>query len=82
MKLLSRVHLFATPWTAAHPGALNSSKCFSVLVKISPCGKFKQFTTDKAVLTIVIGLETILCWHLVESTLEREESNVPGYSPF
>ena len=30
------------------------SKCFSALVKISPCGKFKKFKTNKAILTIVI----------------------------
>ena len=47
--------------------SFNSLKCFSALVKISPCGKFKKF---KAVLTIVIGLENILCWNLVKSTLD------------
>ena len=36
------------------------SKCFSAFVKISPCGKFKKFKTNKAILTIVI---------------ERKESN-------
>ena len=61
--------------------SFNSSKCFSALVKISPCGKFKKFKTNKAVLMIVIGLENILCWNLVESALEREDSNVPVYSP-
>ena len=30
----------------------------------------------------VIGLENILCWNLVESALERGDSNVPVYSPF
>ena len=40
--------------------SFNSSKCFSALVKISPCGKFKKFKTNKAVLTIVIGLENML----------------------
>ena len=59
----------------------SSSKCFSDLVKISPCGKFKKFKTNKAVLTIVIGLENILCRNLVESALERDDSNVPVYSP-
>ena len=38
----------------------NSSKCLSVLIKIFPCGKFKKFKTNKALLTIVIGLKNIL----------------------
>ena len=59
--------------------SFNSSKCFSALVKISPCGKFKKFKTNKAILTIVIGLENILCWNLVKSALD---SSVPMYSPF
>ena len=62
--------------------SFNYSKCFSALVKISPCGKFENFKTNKTVLTIVIGLENILCWNLVESALERGDSNVPVYSPF
>ena len=62
--------------------SFNYLKCFSALVKISLCGKFKKFKTNKTVLTIVIGLENILCWNLVESALEREDSNVPVYSPF
>ena len=51
-----------------------SSKCLSALVKISPCGKFKKFKTNKAVLIIVIGLENILCWNLVKSALDKEDS--------
>ena len=62
--------------------SFNVSKCFSAFVKISPCGKFKKFKTNKAVLTIVIGLENILCWNLVKSTLDKEDSSVPVYSPF
>ena len=34
--------------------SFNVSKCFSAFVKISPCGKFKKFKTNKAILTIVI----------------------------
>ena len=60
----------------------NSSKCFSDLVKISPCGKFKKFKTNKAVLTIVIGLKNILHWNLVKSALDRKDRIVPVYSPF
>ena len=62
--------------------SFNSSKCSSALVKISPCGKFKKFKTSKAILTIVIGLENILCWNLVESALDKGDSSVPVYSPF
>ena len=49
--------------------SFNTLKCFPALVKISPCGKFKKFKTNKAVLTIVIGLKNILCWNLVKSAL-------------
>ena len=62
--------------------SFNSSKCISVLVKVSPCDKFKKFKTNKDVLTIVIGLENILCWNLVKSALDKEDSSVPVYSPF
>ena len=50
--------------------SFSSLKCLSALGKISPCGKFKKFKTNKAVLTIVIGLENILCWNLVKSALD------------
>ena len=62
--------------------SFNYSKCFSALVKISLCGKFKKFKTNKAVLTIVIGLENILCWNIVKSALDKEDSSVPVYSLF
>ena len=62
--------------------SFNVSKCFSAVVKISPCGKFKKFKTNKAVLTIVIALENNLCWNLVKSALYKEDSSVPVYSPF
>ena len=62
--------------------SFNSLKCFSALVVISPCGKFKKFKTNKAVLTIVIGLENILCWSLVKSALDKEDNNAPVYFPF
>ena len=65
--------------------SFNSLKCISVLVKISPCGKFKKIKkikTNKAVLTIVTGLENILCWNLVKSALDKEDNSVPVYSPF
>ena len=62
--------------------SFSSSKCLSVLFKISLCVKFKKFKTNKAVLTIVIGLENILCWNLVKSALDKEDSSVPVYSPF
>ena len=44
--------------------SFNASKCFSAFVNISPCGTFKKFKTNKAVLTIVIGLKNILRWNL------------------
>ena len=47
--------------------SFNTLKCFSALVKISPCGKFKKFKANKAVLTIVIGLKSILRWNLLGS---------------
>ena len=37
--------------------SFSSLKCFSALVRISPCGTFKKFKTNKAILTIVIGLK-------------------------
>ena len=60
----------------------NSSKCFSDLVKISPCDKFKNIKTNKAVLTVIIGLKNILHWNLVKSALDKEDRSVPAYSHF
>ena len=34
--------------------SFNVSKCFSAFVKISSCGKFEKFKTNKTILTIVI----------------------------
>ena len=62
--------------------SFNASKYFSAFLKISPYGKFKKFKANKVVLTIVIGLETSLCWNLVKSVLGKEDSSVPVYSPF
>ena len=62
--------------------SFNVSKCFSAFVKISPCGKFKKFKTNKATLTTIIGLKNILRWNLVKSALDKEDKNVPVYSPF
>ena len=62
--------------------SFNSSKCLSALVKIFPCGRFKKFKTNKAVLAIVICLENILCWNLVKSALDKEDNSVPVYSCF
>ena len=63
-------------------GSFNSSKSLSSLVKIFPCGRFKNCKTNKSVLTIFITLENILCWNLVKSALDKEDSRVPVYSPF
>ena len=62
--------------------SFNASKYFSAFVKISPCDKFKKIKTNKAVLTIVIGLKNILHWNLVKSALDKEDRRVPVYSPF
>ena len=61
--------------------SFNSSKCLSARVKISPCVKFKKFKTNKAILTIIIGLNNILHWNLVKSALDKEDKNVLVYSP-
>ena len=61
--------------------SFNDLKCFSAFVEISPCGKFKKFKTNKAVLTIVIGLKNILLWNLVKSALNKEDRSVPVYFP-
>ena len=39
--------------------SFNALKCFYAFVKIFFCGKFNTFKTNKAVLTIVIGLKNI-----------------------
>ena len=43
----------------------------------------KKFKTNKATLTIVIGLNNILCWNLVKSALDKKDKSVhvPVYSP-
>ena len=77
--------LFNLSWYQMGRGreeSFNSSKCFSARVKISPCGKFKKFKTNKAILTIVIRLKNIFCLNLVESALDKEDKSVPVYSPF
>ena len=78
-------HCFVNPsWYQMGRGrevSFSSLKCFSALVKISPCGKFKNFKTNKAVLTIVIGLENIFCWNLVKSAFDKEDSTVPCVFP-
>ena len=62
--------------------SFRSSKCFLALVKIPLCGKCEKLKTNKAVLTIVIGFGNILCWNLVKSAFDKEDSSVPVYSPF
>ena len=54
--------------------SFNSWKYFSALVKISPCSKFKKFKTNKAILTIVIGLKNTLHWNLVKPLLDEEDT--------
>ena len=62
--------------------SFSASKCFSAFVKISPCGKFKKCKTNKAILTIAIGLKNILYWNLVKFALDKEDKSVPVYSLF
>ena len=82
----SDFHCFVNPsWYQMGRGremSFISSKCFSALVKKFPCGRFKKFKRNRAVLTIIIGLENVLCWNLVKSALDKEDSSVPVYSPF
>ena len=76
--------LFNLSWYQMGRGreeSFSSSKCFSARVKISPCGKFKKFKTNKAILTIVIRLKNIFCLNLVESALDKEDKSVPVFSP-
>ena len=40
--------------------SFNVLKRFSAFVKISPCGTFKKFKTNKAVLTTVIGRKEMI----------------------
>ena len=40
----------------------------------------KKFKTNKATLTIVIGLNNILCWNLVKFALDKEDKSVSVYS--
>ena len=40
--------------------SFNVSQYFSAFVKISPCGKFKKFKTNKAILAIVIERKAIM----------------------
>ena len=61
--------------------SFNVSKCFSAFVKISPCGKFKKFKTNKATLTTIIGLKNILRSDLVKFALDKEDKSVPVYFP-
>ena len=69
----------------AHIGISSSwgSCCFiSILNAGGPLGSNlpkrlkKEFKTNKTVLTIVIGLENILCWNLVKSALDKEDSSI------
>ena len=59
--IFSRFPLFSQPVLIPNGqrkgGVLNALQCFASFVKISPCGKFKKIKTNKAVLTIVIGLK-------------------------
>ena len=55
---------------------------FLLLLKYFPVVGFKKIKTNRAVLTVIMSLENILCWNLLKSALDKEDRNVPMYSPF
>ena len=54
-----------------------SRNVFLLLSKYLLAVSLKKFKTNKAILTIVIGLKNILHWNLVESALDKEDRSVP-----
>ena len=60
------VSLFWYQMGRGREASCDSSKC-SGLVEIFPCGKFKKFKTNKAVLTMVIGFSSVQFSHSVMS---------------
>ena len=86
VRLISQISIVY--WTRLGPKWAKEEKWPSIpqnlssLVKIFPCGRFKKFKTNRAVSTIIMSLENILCWNLVKSALDKEDSSVPVYSPF
>ena len=68
------VSLFWYQMGRGREASCDSSKC-SGLVEIFPCGKFKKFKTNKAVLTMVIGFSSVQFSHSVMSdSLRHHES--------
>ena len=86
MRLVSQISIvlltcLGTKWAEEEKCPSIPRNAFLFSLRYLPCGNFKKFKTNKAVLTIVIGLENILCWNLVKSALDKEDSSVPVYSP-
>ena len=55
--------------------SFNISKCFSAFVKISPCGTFKKFKTNKAVLTTVIGRKEMIMMKTFLGNISAQKKN-------
>ena len=54
---------------------------FQLVSKYLLVVSLKHFKTNKAILTIVIGLKNMLHWNLVKSVLDKEDKNVNVYFP-
>ena len=54
---------------------------FLLLSKYLLVVSLKHFKTNKAILTIVIGLKNILHCNLLKSVLDKEDKNVNVYFP-
>ena len=85
IRLISQISIvystcLGTKWTEKEKSPSIPRNVF-LLVSRYPCSKLKKFKTNKAILTIVIGLKNVLHWNLVKSALDEEDKSVPVYSP-
>ena len=72
-----------TKWAEEERNYVIPQNVFLLLLKYLLVVSLKNLRQKKkTVLTIVIGLENILCWSLVKSALDKEDNNVPAYFPF
>ena len=69
--LLTRL---GTKWAEEEKSPSVPWNAFLLSLKYLPVVSLKIFKTNKAVLTIAMGLENILCWNLVKSALDKEDS--------
>ena len=72
---------FGTKWAEEERHPVIPQNVFLLLLRYLLVVSLKNLR-NKAVLTIVIGLENILCWSLVKSALDKEDNNAPVYFPF